>query len=36
MMEGCWGDDPGEGLTEILKFLYGEGRRIYFVSESWG
>ena len=25
MKEGCWGDDPGEGLTEIMKFYKGKG-----------
>ena len=33
-MEGCWLDDPGEGLKSYFGF--GEGRRIYFVRSELG
>ena len=29
MKEGCWGDDPGEGLTMFIE-ISGKGG-IYFV-----
>ena len=34
MKEGCWLDDPGEGLKKL--FDCGEGRRIYFVRVRLG
>ena len=33
--EGCWPNDPGEGLRRYFDFNFGEGRRICFVRESW-
>ena len=34
MKEGCWLDDPGEGLKSYFDF--GDGRWIYFVRRELG
>ena len=37
MKEGCWGDDPGEGLTMFIEFR-GREKDLFCIRElgvSW-
>ena len=37
MKEGCWGDDPGEGLTMFIEF-WGREKDLFCIRElgvSW-